>query len=471
MQKPDAGKSENPVWNLFKSVKLTIVILIILAIASIAGTLIPQQEGAIGFARKLSPGVLRIFDGMGLFDMYHALWFRLIIAVLALNLIICTIDRFPTAWKRLKAQPRPDRSKPFENLPPERTFTVKGSMTSVAERLKVFMKARYKNISDKREEKEYFLYGDKGRYSHMGVYIVHLSVLLILMGSIIGSFFGLEAFVNIAEGESVDTIRLRKSNNPYKIPFQVLCKKFTVDFYDNGAPKEFRSDLQFLVDGKVVKEGPLIVNHPITFQGITFYQSTYGKMPDRIQLKIARQGSGSETNEVVVSMRKAIPLPGKEGQFEVADIKDNFMRWGLGPAVLIRVHPSQGEEKAFWVFQQPEMVKKKLPGIFEKYPKLNPASYPPYVFFLEEFESKYYTGLQANRDPGVFLVWIACFLMVLGFFVAFFTSHRQFRVRIQSKKDRLKISIAGNTSKNEVGLERDLDQLTGQLRDHLADEG
>ncbi|MBW1772289.1 MAG: cytochrome c biogenesis protein ResB, partial [Deltaproteobacteria bacterium] len=77
--------------------------------------------------------------------------------------------------------------------------------------------------------------------------------------------------------------------------------------------------------------------------------------------------------------------------------------------------PSQGEEKTFWVFQHQEMVKKRFPGIFEKYPKLNPASYPPYVFFLEEFESKYYTGLQANRDPGVFLVWIACFLMVVGF--------------------------------------------------------
>ena len=470
MQKPDAGKSENPVWNLFKSVKLTIVILIILAIASIAGTLIPQQEGAMGFAKKLSPGVLRIFDGLDLFDMYHALWFRLIIAALALNLIICTIDRFPTAWKRLKAKPKPDRSKPFENLPPERIFTVKGSMNSVAELLKVFMKARYKNISDKREEKEYFLYGDKGRYSHMGVYVVHLSVLLILMGSIIGSFFGLEAFVNIAEGESVDTIRLRKSNNPHKIPFQIHCKKFTVNFYDNGAPKEFRSDLQFMVDGKVLQEGSLLVNHPITFEGITFYQSTYGKIPGgRVRLKISSQGSGSETNDVVVTMGKAIPLPGKKGRFEVATVRDDFMR--LGPAALIRVNPSQGEEKAFWVFQYQEMVKKRFPGIFEKYPKLNPASYPPYVFFLEEFESKYYTGLQANRDPGVFLVWIACFLMVAGFFISFFTSHRQFRVRIQSKKDKLKISVAGNTSKDAIGLERDLDQLTGQLRDHLADEG
>jgi cytochrome c biogenesis protein len=102
---------------------------------------------------------------------------------------------------------------------------------------------------------------------------------------------------------------------------------------------------------------------------------------------------------------------------------------------------------------------------------MNPASYPPYVFFLEKFETKYYTGLQANRDPGVFLVWLGCFLMVVGFFVTFFTSHRQFRVRIQDRKGKLRISVAGNTSKNPVGLERDLDNLTGRLKEQLGDKG
>ena len=120
MAKSDAGTAANPVWNLFKSVKLTIFILIVLAIASIVGTLIPQQEEAMRFARELSPGMLRLFQTLNLFDIYHALWFRLIIAALALNLIVCSIDRFPAVWKRLKALPKPDRAKPFENLPPER---------------------------------------------------------------------------------------------------------------------------------------------------------------------------------------------------------------------------------------------------------------------------------------------------------------------------------------------------------------
>ena len=67
MAKSDAGTAANPVWNLFKSVKLTIFILIVLAIASIVGTLIPQQEEAMGFARELSPGMLRLFQALNLF--------------------------------------------------------------------------------------------------------------------------------------------------------------------------------------------------------------------------------------------------------------------------------------------------------------------------------------------------------------------------------------------------------------------
>lgn len=470
MAKSDAGTAANPVWNLFKSVRLTIFILIVLAIASIVGTLIPQQEGAMGFARELSPGMLRLFKTLDLFDVYHALWFRFIIAALALNLIICSIDRFPAAWKRLKALPKPDRAKPFENLPSERCFTIKGSMDDMAGRVAAFMKSRYRNVCEKDAGKDYFVYGDKGRYSRMGVYIVHLSVLLILMGGIIGSFFGFEAFVNIAEGESVDEVRIRGSQIPQKLPFQIRCKKFFVDFYANGAPKEFRSDLEFIENGKLVRKGSLLVNHPITFQGITFYQASYGRIPgDRVRIKVSRKGSDPENREMVVSLGKDVDLPGKDGRFQVVTIRPNFMR--MGPAALIKTDSAQGEEKSFWVFQQREMIQKRFPGIFEKFPKLNPASYAPYVFYLLDFESRYYTGLQANRDPGVFLVWIGCFLMVAGFLVTFFQSHRQFWVKIESEKEKLTVSVAGNANKNPVGLERNLDRLANKLRHHLADEG
>ncbi|MBW1936796.1 MAG: cytochrome c biogenesis protein ResB [Deltaproteobacteria bacterium] len=65
-----------------------------------------------------------------------------------------------------------------------------------------------------------------------------------------------------------------------------------MDFYPNGTPKEYRSDLSFLVEGKVAHRGVLLVNHPITFKGITFYQASYGTIAGnmaRLRLRYHRR--------------------------------------------------------------------------------------------------------------------------------------------------------------------------------------
>ena len=103
MKEAKTTDKSNKIWKFFSSVKLTFFLLIILAIASILGTVIPQRgQGAMEFARNLSPEMFRFMSSLNLFDMYHSLWFRLILVCLTLNLIVCSIDRFPTAWKRLK---------------------------------------------------------------------------------------------------------------------------------------------------------------------------------------------------------------------------------------------------------------------------------------------------------------------------------------------------------------------------------
>ena len=125
MREPNNKKGVHFLWSVFSSMKLTFALLIILAITSIFGTLIPQQQEAMRFAQGLSPGLLRFFELLGLFDLYHSIWFRAIIGLLALNLVICSVNRLPTTLKLFHAPSRPDRSKSFENLPPERSFLFK----------------------------------------------------------------------------------------------------------------------------------------------------------------------------------------------------------------------------------------------------------------------------------------------------------------------------------------------------------
>ncbi len=270
-------KKTNVIWRLFRSVKLTVVLLILLAIASIIGTVIPQmpQRESIEFARSLSPETFRLFESLNLFDMYQSIWFRFLIGCLGLNLIICSLDRFPGTWKLYKSKPRPDRSKPFENLPPELTFTISKKTVDIASGVEQFLTKQYNKAHSKNVEDTHYFYTEKGNYSRFGVYIVHASILLILIGALVGSFLGFEADVNIPEGEqiTISDIHLKKGTLSKGLNFSIRCDKFFVDFYKSGAPKEYRSELTFLINEKEVKKSSLLVNHPPKFMGNTYYQS------------------------------------------------------------------------------------------------------------------------------------------------------------------------------------------------------
>jgi len=395
--------------------------------------------------------------------MYHSVWFRFLIGCLALNLIICSIDRFAGTWKLFRALPRADRSKPFEHLPRQQTFLIKGRIEETSDRVNQFLKSHFGKIHTKKSAGKYFYHGEKGRYSRFGVYLVHSSILLILIGALVGSFLGFEAYVNIMEGEQIDNVTLKKGNAHLELGFEVRCNKFTVDFYENGTPKEYRSELSFLVNEKEVEKRSLLVNHPVQFRGITFYQSSYGSIPGKkVRLKISRHTGEHETTTLEFEPENPIQLPGNEGQLTVTDVKGDFM--DTGPAILISIQPQNGEEQHFWVFQNHELIRKRLPAPMLKSPKFDPSAFKPYTFFLDGMETSHYTGLQVNRDPGVPIVWAGCFLIVVGFFGAFFTSHRRIWVRLSSEKQGINISIAGTTSKNPVGLERELEHLTNKLR-------
>lgn len=470
MVKSRKEKGPNPIWQFFSSVRLTIVLLIVLAIASILGTAIPQQQGAVDFAKGLNPVLFRLLRSLNLFDIYHSLWFRIIIGFLALNLVICSIERFPNTWRRFRAVPKPDRRKPFEHLPSRQSFSTQGSMKETSTRVARLLRSRFKRIYEKAAGDVHYFYGEKGRLSHFGVYLIHLSVLLILIGGLVGSFFGFEAYVNILEGERIDTVRLQNGMAPLKLGFEVACDKFVVDFYEDGAPKEYRSELRFFFDGKEAKKASLLVNHPAEFRGITFYQSSYGTVPgDKVRLGISGHGPGPKIRSIEVEAGKLAELPGKEGQFKVVDIRNDIM--DLGPAVLISIQPKEGSESHFWVFQHQEMVKRRLPAPMARSPRFDPSAFKPYTFFLEEVENKNYTGLQVNKDPGVPIVWVGCFLMVLGFLVTFFTSHKRTWVRVSKEEDTIGISVAGTANKNPVGLKRHLEALTDDLRDGFHERG
>jgi cytochrome c biogenesis protein len=461
----------NPVWNILSSIRLTLVLLIILAITSIFGTLIPQQEASVEFAQRLSPGLASFLSSLQLFDMYHSIWFRLIIFCLVLNLIVCSINRFPATLKLFRLTPSPDKTKPFEELPPQRTITGEGALKEIAEGVMMLLRKRYRNVMVKDADQASFFSCEKGRFTIFGVYLVHLSVLLILIGSMIGSLFGFNAYVNILEGESADKVFLMNSagRNYHELGFRVHCEKFFYETYDNGMPKEYRSDLSFIVDNETVQRSSLLVNHPVTFRGVTFYQSSYGFSAGRkARLRMSASGKTPGDSILEAELGNPVSLPGDNAKLILHDIQENFM--DMGPAVLIVIMPEEGEEISFWIFKNHEMIENELPEIFEKYPIFNPSAYKPHTFYLDSIEPAYYTGLQVSRDPSVPIVYMGFSIIIIGLFLTFFTSHRKIWVRVTEKSGKIMISVAGRANKNPVGMEREMDHLVASLSQYLNRE-
>lgn len=456
-------KNKSGIWSFFSSVQLAIVLLSLIAFFAVIGTLVPQREAAGELAVRMSPVLFSFLQKMQIFDLYHSVWFFLLTGLLAVNLIICSLDRFPIAWRRFRMQPSPLNEDIFKDLPAENTFQAGVDIRKAAGGAAALLKKKYRNVAQAEESGSIYLCAQKGRFSHFGVYIVHLSFLVLIAGAIIGSVFGIEGYVNITEGETVNAIHLRNGNQTATLPFSVRCDKFIVEFYETGAPKTFQSDLTFLKGNRVVHSGKLRVNHPIVFEEFRFYQASYGAAPGgKATLALTRDGGRRDVMNV--SAGYTFDLPGKEGTFQVLRVEDNLMK--MGPAIKVAVR-SKKEETVFWVFQQIDQIKKLSPDIFEQVPLFNPGLFQPYTFVLMGLEEKYYTGVQVTRDPGTPVVAAAALLLICGLMVILFSYARSVWIRIDQKKDRVFVRVAGRSYKNQAGLEKEIHYLLAELADNL----
>ena len=91
----------NSLWQFFASVKLALLILCLIAVTSIIGTDIPQKEAAQFYVSNFGASYAQIFQILDITDMYNSWWFLALLFLLAFNLVICSIDRFPGVWKQV----------------------------------------------------------------------------------------------------------------------------------------------------------------------------------------------------------------------------------------------------------------------------------------------------------------------------------------------------------------------------------
>jgi cytochrome c biogenesis protein len=406
--------------------------------------------------------------------MYHAWWFQLLLALLTLNIIVCSIDRLSSLSKIVFVRHPRFSIKRFRSARKGRQFKTEGDADTLLAAFQPVIKGQFRYQRVETIEGATCIYGERGRWTRLGVYVVHLSVLLLIAGAMIGTFFGFEGFVNIPEGEGTDTIRMR--NNPnmgMRLPFEIHCDDFNMEVYSNGAPKEYRSALRLVQDGKTIYAKEIIVNDPVRFMGINIFQSSFGELPpdhdarqpptagtapESLDLQLTSTSSGM-TYDRKARIGETLSLPEGLGTFAVLAYlpEMNFGGQDLGPAIKGRLTPKGGEATEVLVpLQFPNFDKMRRGKVViavsgTAAEKFTPQA-PP--------EKRYYTGLQVTRDPGVSIVYAAFILMILGCVITFFMSHRQVCVEIANSGE---VRVAGVSNKNPLGLERQIAQLAERL--------
>ncbi|KAB0671130.1 cytochrome c biogenesis protein ResB [Oryzomonas sagensis] len=448
----------NSLWDFFCSLKLTMFLLITLAVTSIIGTIIPQGTPPQEYLQQISPAKFKLYQALGFFDMYHSWWFILLLYLLTVNLVACSIKRLPHIWKTITQPVTVLGSGLEKTLPNVVSFKAGGEPEALQAKVTAFLKAEFAEPVATEDDGARHLFAQKTPWCRLSVYFVHLSVIVIFIGTMIGSLFGYKGFVNIMEGESVAKA-ITRSEKEIDLGFSVLCEKFSVAFYDSGAPKEFKSILTVLENGKPVpgyEHVPVIVNEPLTYKGITFYQSSYGNAGEYRFLVTDLDGNNAVPVTVPATGSATLPDGSSMHVLETTPDIAPYSPGLSGPAANIEIHAPGGASERVVVYAN--------------HPELNVAHAKehgkgPVIHFKGE-EKRMYTGLQVAKDPGVWIVWLGCLLMVVGIFAAFFLSHRRIWVRIQHGT----VTMGGNASKNQAAFQLFFDGLADKLKTECSGE-
>ena len=435
-------------WDFFCSLKLAISLIICLAVTSIFGTIIKQNGTMEELQREYSAGAIKLFSALDLFDMYHSWWFILLLYLFTVNLTACSIKRLPRVWK-IVSVPTPVLDVGLEkSLSHVYAFSAKGTAPQLKERMIEFLKTNFAAPVITERDGEIHLFAQKSPWSRLGVYVVHLSIIIVFIGAILGSLFGYKAYINIAEGTEIDKVFTRNEKS-IDLGYKVRCDKFTVTLYDTGAPKEFRSLLTVIDNGQeVIKQRPTIVNDPLTYKGITFYQSSYGPAGDPTFHVTARAKNGAFSTPLTLNQGKVVKLADGstvqvvESTQEVGPMMPGFS----GAAARIEYTP---------VGKAPELF-----VIFKNFPNFDEKRGGDVIFTYDSSDAKFFTGLQVAKDPGVGVVWLGCALMVIGICIAFFMSHKRIWIRIAGGR----VVMGGSASKNPAGFGIVFDSLVDKLK-------
>jgi resB family protein len=320
--------------------RFAVALLSLLGIASVIGTVLQQNQLQTDYLVKFGPFWTRIFDFLGLYDVYASAWFVVIMMFLVVSTSLCLIRNVPPFWREMKSFREKIKEKSLAAMRHSSLLDV-NIAPEVAKRYLEVQGFQGKTIN--REDGSVLIAAKKGTMNKWGYIFAHIALIVICLGGLIDSNLLLKlgmltgrivpdnqavyakdfkpesilgaanlsfrGNVSISEGQSADVVFLNADNGMLvqDLPFEVKLKKFHIDFYNTGMPRDFASDIEVTdkATGKKL-ERTIRVNHPLTLHGITIYQASFADGGSDLTFKAWNLGDASRQPVVLkaTSMRQ-----------------------------------------------------------------------------------------------------------------------------------------------------------------------
>ncbi|CAM2150102.1 cytochrome c biogenesis protein [Pararobbsia alpina] len=346
-------RTSHRVWRsaieLLSSMRFAISLLVVLAIASIVGTVLTQDDPYPNYVNQFGPFWADIFRALGLYTVYSAWWFMLIMIFLVVSISLCVIRNGPKMIADMRSWKDKVREGSLRAFHHKAEYTTAAPRVEVAAHLAALASEQGYRFKIKDADGATLITAKRGALTKLGYISAHLAIVIICIGGLLDSNLPIRfqmwaggkspirgngaistigpdhrlSSSNITfrgnawvpEGENVSTAILNQPDGSLiqDLPFSIQLNKFVVDYYSTGMPKLFASDI-VVIDHKTGERVParVEVNEPFTYDGVSIYQSSFEDGGSRLKVSAWPMTGGATQPmplEGVVGSNTALPGP------------------------------------------------------------------------------------------------------------------------------------------------------------------
>ncbi|MBU1396292.1 MAG: cytochrome c biogenesis protein ResB [Gammaproteobacteria bacterium] len=313
------GKS---LFELLSSMRFAISLLSILAVASIIGTVLKQSEPYANYIIQLGPFWFQVFEKLGLYDVYHAAWFLLILTFLVASTSVCITRNAPNFAREMKSFREHVSEQSLNAFKHKHEATTAHAPEALAASAQAYLEGQGYKVKNLPREDGVLLAAKAGSWNRLGYFLAHSAIVMICIGGLMDGNLIFKAqqvlgykkietrdipqsqvpaisrlspsnpsfrgSVQIPEGSSADVAFLNVADGylVQELPFTVALKQFRIEHYTTGQPKSFESDIElFDHSGKKIREATIAVNHPLVHDGVAIYQASFADGGTRLTLR------------------------------------------------------------------------------------------------------------------------------------------------------------------------------------------